>query len=1141
MNTRKSITRYFTSSLLAVIFVMIAAREAYSQINPDGAIHIADREWRWQSAPNLSGSRNRSAAASLGNHLYVFGGNYVNYYSVTYYTSSFDGLSWQEIPGFLSFEDGIPQIPPACDRYGLAGARLGSDIYAIGGRNSDVTIWQTVSRFDGDEWSDVANLPSPRFDLSAATLNDAIYAFGGNSGSGVQTNVFRYDGSSWSEVSGLPQPRQGHAAATLDGAIYSIGGFDSGTYHTNVYRFDGASWTEVAGLPSPRAYLGAVALHNAIYAIGGSDASGATTNVFRFDGSAWSEVVGLDEPLTYIAAADFNNSIYAMSGITAKRLTVERGVDPACGDAAGGFVVTIDGMSLGNGSDITEVTLCGIPATIESQSETQVVVTAGASGFSMRNGEVRVVSASLGETTHANAFSYIASGPHHGGNSLLVKSPFPIGSGSDITNVIMGEIEISVIEQENDQFSILVPSGLTWGQADIIVDSTTMGRTSMLNAYNINPRGGIGENWLAWGDDIGLPEPRTLHGLEVYNDKLYVIGGSDGSSQSSVYMFNGTSWSAGAPIPQPRYGLGVANYQDALYAIGGYNGGAQSDVYRYDGLSWSSISALPQPRYSLGVSVYNNAIYSVGGSDGGEKADVYFFAGDNWLSAPSLPEARSAVSVVSLGDYMYSIGGFVGGSGGGARQQVYRFDGELWVEVNSLPAPRYQMASSVLDTDIYVVGGTEFVSDVGFVYHDTVYRFDGEHWSSVVQLPEARSGARAQTYRGAIYVVGGRVYNGGPISTNVYRYPAKAGTGTGVNPISGSAVGGYTVELTGTYLGNGSDVTNVTLCGVPVMQIVSQSPTQIVVIAASASGPGTGDVRVFSTSYGELVKADAFTYDYAPTITVHAEGNGAVAPGGEIMVEYGGSTNFLIQADAHHHIVSIATNGTHVADSPFPRNALSTKELAWHDIVADGTLAVEFALNQYSLVYSSGAGGHVSEPSAQMIGHGFDGAPVTALSDDGALFDRWSDGQVESERTDTNVTTDLSVSAHFKSSRGIPIDWYAERVLMPEGEQTWADVENEDSDEDGYMNWQEFIADTCPTNPASVIPQLTLNFMVGGDVLSVDPTSTGRIYYVDIKTNIVDVDWHMVTNSYGTGYSWSYQIPLYNTGPMYYRGRISLP
>ncbi|HRX06580.1 MAG TPA: hypothetical protein P5306_05750, partial [Kiritimatiellia bacterium] len=86
-----------------------------------------------------------------------------------------------------------------------------------------------------------------------------------------------------------------------------------------------------------------------------------------------------------------------------------------------------------------------------------------------------------------------------------------------------------------------------------------------------------------------------------------------------------------------------------------------------------------------------------------------------------------------------------------------------------------------------------------------------------------------------------------------------AGTLAGVNPPSGSWTGNYPVVLSGADLGNGGDITHVTLCGVAAA-IQSQSATQVVVTAGGAGAVGAGDVRVVSTSHGETAAAGAFEY-----------------------------------------------------------------------------------------------------------------------------------------------------------------------------------------------------------------------------------------------------------------------------------------
>ena len=80
-----------------------------------------------------------------------------------------------------------------------------------------------------------------------------------------------------------------------------------------------------------------------------------------------------------------------------------------------------------------------------------------------------------------------------------------------------------------------------------------------------------------------------------------------------------------------------------------------------------------------------------------------------------------------------------------------------------------------------------------------------------------------------------------------------------VSPSSGNEEGGFQVTISGIELGNGSDVTDVTLCGTSVTSIDSQTTNQIVVTAAAGTA-GTGDVVVTSDSLGVITKLNGFTY-----------------------------------------------------------------------------------------------------------------------------------------------------------------------------------------------------------------------------------------------------------------------------------------
>ena len=176
-------------------------------------------------------------------------------------------------------------------------------------------------------------------------------------------------------MKGLPKALGYSRGAVLDGQMYVVGGttVDFATC-TNVFRFDGTNWTEVAGLPVERTSSGVTVHNDTLYAIGGASGEGnPSTNVYVYP---W-------------------RTPYA-------------GVEPETGSAEGGYTVAITGTDLCNGTlgDVTNVTLCGVAATVTAvNGTTQVVVTAGASG-SPGLGEVKVYSTSRGLSEKADGFTY---------------------------------------------------------------------------------------------------------------------------------------------------------------------------------------------------------------------------------------------------------------------------------------------------------------------------------------------------------------------------------------------------------------------------------------------------------------------------------------------------------------------------------------------------------------------------------------------------------------------------------------------------------------------------------------------------------------------------------------------------------------
>ena len=136
-------------------------------------------------------------------------------------------------------------------------------------------------------------------------------------------------------------------------------------------------------------------------------------------------------------------------------------------------------------------------------------------------------------------------------------------------------------------------------------------------------------------DQIGLPAG-TWPGLDA--DKVDGLDASElagapsgfsilGSTATppAGYTFSGNLvvaddiWTSKASMPTARAGLAAAAVNNRIYAIGGSNGSTQlQTVEEYDPATntWTSKASMPTARWDLAAVAVNNKIYAIGGFDG---------------------------------------------------------------------------------------------------------------------------------------------------------------------------------------------------------------------------------------------------------------------------------------------------------------------------------------------------------------------------------------------------------------------------------------------------------------------------------------------------------------------------------------------
>jgi alpha-tubulin suppressor-like RCC1 family protein len=136
---------------------------------------------------------------------------------------------------------------------------------------------------------------------------------------------------------------------------------------------------------------------------------------------------------------------------------------------------------------------------------------------------------------------------------------------------------------------------------------------------------------------------------------------------------------------------------------------------------------------------------------------------------------------------------------------------------------------------------------------------------------------------------------------------------------------------------------------------------------------------------------------------------GSISPQGQVAVLPGSSPVFSIAAAANYHTTDVTVNGV-------SSGAVSSVTLA--SINGDATIAASFALNSFTLSYSSDGNGTLDLSAPQLINFGGNAATVTATPALGYHFVNWTDALGAVAGTSpalsiTNVSAAHSYRANF--------------------------------------------------------------------------------------------------------------------------------
>ncbi len=772
---------------------------------------------------------------------------------------------------------------------------------------------------------------------------------------------------------------------------------------------------------------------------------------------------------------------------------------------SGGSVLTISGLAT-SGAQPGLFSVSGLPATLAAGSSTVFSVTYNPDAFGGHSAALILSnnSPSAVHTMNLAGVTYQAStsiGPCSGGTTITITNA---GSFGAITNVLVGGIVAAIQDSGSTWVRITVPVSGSPGVKDIVVQ-TANGDVTLANAYTYNPAG-----WIA---DSGLVEERpyiaggSRHSLGLKSDGTIAAWGDNLSGQTTLPAPNanfvavaaGGHHSLGLKSDGTimAWGFGLYGQTDPpepnanFVAVAG--GGFHSLGLRSDGTiaAWGN-----NDRGQTSVSVPNTNFVAVAAGfyhSLGLKSDGTIVAwGENGNGQTTVPAPNTNFVAVAAGFY-HSLG--------------LKSDGTIVAWGNNgngqttVPAPNMNFVA-------VAAGGDH---SLGLKSDGTIVAW-GENGSGQTAVPAPNTNFVAVA-AGGDHSLGlksdGTIVAWGSNGSGQTAVPApNADFGMfayGVLPSSGSWTGGYPVVISGTNLCDGGDVTNVTLCGVPAA-IQSQSATQIVVLAGPTGSALLGDVRVYSASFGETIKSNAFTYiQTEATLTIRsAHGVGSPAAGVHTHVIGAVLTNAMSATDTRGTTQYVCTGWSMVGNDPVS----GTGTQVVMTVTNDAVLTWLWTTNWY-LTPTAGPNGRMD----RIAGWFTNGAVVEihATPDTYYHFTNWT-GSVASFNNPLNLLMDspkwvtAQFAANMTTSAPAPVP---EKWLAGYGLTNFEVDVHLDSDGDGQRNWEEYYAaETIPTNSASYFHT---SLGLGSQIISW-PSATGRVYDVEHTQALNAGKWQVITH-----------------------------
>ncbi|CAG9531721.1 unnamed protein product [Cercopithifilaria johnstoni] len=236
----------------------------------------------------------------------------------------------------------------------------------------------------------------------------------------------------------------------------------------------------------------------------------------------------------------------------------------------------------------------------------------------------------------------------------------------------------------------------------------------------------------------------AYHECIVINDKLYIIGGFEGSQYFNTvrcYDSKTKQWCELAPMHYARCYISACEINGTIIVAGGSDGRLRlrtAEIYDASKNQWTRIRSMIQRRSDAAACAMGGKMYVAGGYTGEivlQTVEMYIPEMDIWTEIAHMNSPRSGLACAANDDFMLIAGGFDGTSRLNSAE-ILRIGSAHTVNVEPMPIARSNFAMCRMGKYFYAIGG------YNTMVTKTVVRFDGKKWEKICDVTLARSALR---------------------------------------------------------------------------------------------------------------------------------------------------------------------------------------------------------------------------------------------------------------------------------------------------------------------------------------------------------------------------------------------------------------